>query len=130
MSSHGERNHAARILVWAAAIGAFLAIYFFFDPAGAAWMPKCPVYVLTGLECPGCGTQRALHALLHGNPAEAWKHNALLMISLPVIIWMIWLETQRTRRPAIYASFYRPATIYIIGAAIVAWFIVRNWVLH
>lgn len=129
MNESGRRT-SGHALIWGGVVLAAMLVYFFFDPAGAAWMPKCPVYVLIGLECPGCGTQRALHALLHGHPAEAWSHNAMLIISLPLIIWMIWLETQRTRRPRLYASFYRPATIYIIGAAIVGWFIIRNWVLR
>lgn len=116
-------------LIRGGVLAAICLIYFFFDPAAAAWMPKCPLHELTGLECPGCGTQRALHALLHGHIADAFSYNALLIISLPLIAWMVWLETQRMRRPALYAAFYRPLTIYIIAAVIVAWFVVRNFLI-
>ncbi|MDE7397749.1 MAG: DUF2752 domain-containing protein, partial [Muribaculum sp.] len=38
-------------------------IYAVFDPT-LPWFPKCLFRQLTGLECPGCGSQRAIHALL------------------------------------------------------------------
>lgn len=46
-------------------------VYFFFDPAGSRLFPRCPFLSLTGLRCPGCGSQRALHSLLHGEIARA-----------------------------------------------------------
>ena len=40
----------------------------------------CPFYELTGLYCPGCGSGRALTALLHGHVREAPGHNPLLFL--------------------------------------------------
>jgi hypothetical protein len=34
-------------------------------------MPKCPFKMITGFSCPGCGIQRALYAIMHGNIKEA-----------------------------------------------------------
>ena len=42
-------------------------VYFTFDPAQEAYFPRCTFLTLTGYQCPGCGSQRALHALLHGD---------------------------------------------------------------
>ena len=50
------------------AVGA--AILYLRDPTGNAFFPKCMVYSATGLYCPGCGTQRALHHLLHARIAR------------------------------------------------------------
>ncbi len=106
------------------ALGALL--YFLVDPGESALMPKCIFKALTGLDCPGCGSQRALHALLHGHLLEALRMNALLVLMLPLIGFMIWLETVRKSRPRLYASFYRPWVIWSVGGVIAAWFIVRN----
>lgn len=49
--------------------------------AGAAvfWAPGCPVRDWTGLKCPGCGSGRAMAALLRGDPGSAFYWNALLL---------------------------------------------------
>lgn len=43
----------------------------------------CPVHAITGYNCPGCGTQRAIHYLLKGNPKAAWQANPLTLIAIP-----------------------------------------------
>ena len=41
---------------------------------------QCPFYALTGLYCPGCGSGRAVYALLHGRLAESFRYQPLLYI--------------------------------------------------
>ncbi|MBX2895302.1 MAG: DUF2752 domain-containing protein [Cyclobacteriaceae bacterium] len=48
--------------------------------------PKCPFLFFTGLQCPGCGSQRAVHHLLNAEVKEAFSLNPLLVISIPYII--------------------------------------------
>jgi hypothetical protein len=43
---------------------------------------------VTGLDCPGCGAQRALHQLLRGHFIAAIRLNAMFVISLPLLAWM------------------------------------------
>lgn len=45
----------------------------------------CPFHAITGLRCPGCGSQRALHALLHGDLSTTFKMNALWILAIPVM---------------------------------------------
>jgi len=37
-----------------------------------------------GAQCPGCGSLRAAHQLLHGNLQQAWALNKPLIIGLPL----------------------------------------------
>ncbi len=55
--------------------------------------PLCPVSVLTGLPCPGCGMARAVVALARGDVAAALAENAVglplfagLLVALPVLV--------------------------------------------
>lgn len=68
-------------------IALVLCLYFFFDPSAAGFFPPCPVKKFTGLECPGCGSQRAFHALLHLRLAEAFRFNPLAFAAVPFVIY-------------------------------------------
>ena len=68
----------AGIVLGATAVGAG-AMVFFFNPSTHGFYPVCMFHALTGLNCPGCGTTRALYALLHGNLLLALKDNALFI---------------------------------------------------
>lgn len=60
-----------------------------FDPnAAGSVLPPCPFLALTGWLCPGCGSTRALHALLHGDVAQAMSMNPLLVVAMPLLAWM------------------------------------------
>jgi hypothetical protein len=52
-------------------------VLYVFDPATTSWFPACPFRALTGWSCPGCGTLRALHALLHLDIQSALRANAI-----------------------------------------------------
>lgn len=100
--------------------------YYMFDPADCRFMPQCIFHRLTGLQCMGCGSQRMIHALLHGNIEGAFAANAFAMIISPFLIFMIWTETQRTRRPRLYKKVFSPAVMTIVIILMVLWLIVRN----
>ena len=58
-----------------------IVIYYFADPTQGL-LPKCPFYFITGLYCPGCGSQRAIHALLHGDGGMAMAYNPLFVLAV------------------------------------------------
>jgi hypothetical protein len=68
------------------AAAGFLLLYFV-DPARSRLLPVCPTYLLTGIYCPGCGTTRMLHSLLHLRLVEAFDHNVLMVFLLPVVLY-------------------------------------------
>ena len=72
-----------------AAAGVAALVLFLFDPARCALYPVCMFHQMTGLDCPGCGSLRALHQLLHGHFGSALHFNALAVLSLPFFGWLI-----------------------------------------
>lgn len=101
-------------------------VYFTFDPAQTAYFPRCTFLTLTGYQCPGCGSQRALHALLHGDIIAAWHHNAALLVAIPVVLIYLVGELKRTSWPRFYRAISHPAIICTLLAAIILWWIGRN----
>lgn len=77
--------------VGAAALGV-VALVAARDPARGGY-PPCPFRLATGLDCPGCGTLRALHALAAGDLGAAVGLNALVVLALPFVVWayLAWL---------------------------------------
>jgi Protein of unknown function (DUF2752) len=63
------------------------AILFCFDPSSYSFYPICLFHRFTGLLCPGCGSLRAMHQLLHGNISAGFHFNPLLVIALPMFAW-------------------------------------------
>ncbi len=103
-----------------------IAFYYrFHDPAAGA-VPQCIFKRLTGLECPGCGSQRALHAVLNGDFSAAWHYNAILFFLMPVaaLYGFAALDIAASRR--LRRHIEHPVAIAIIAAAIIIWWFIRN----
>lgn len=83
-STAPSTSRPASRLGWMAVAVAGVLILFFFDPARAGFYPPCLFHKLTGLQCPGCGSLRALHHLLHGELLTALQLNALLVVGVLV----------------------------------------------
>lgn len=113
---------------WASgSVMALLAgIYYIFDPTHLALFPKCPFLLLTGLKCPGCGSQRAIHSLLHLDFATAFQYNMLLVSSLPLVTILIYGEIHRKSNPCLYAHIHNVKGMYFYLGVVISWWIVRN----
>ena len=84
--SAGNRRSWVWWLLAVVLVACALAFYYFINPSLALWFPRCPIKFLTGFSCPGCGGQRATHALLHGNVGEALSYNYFYIIAIPFVI--------------------------------------------
>lgn len=86
-----ERPWVAPVIVGALAL-AGTAVLAVVDPTGTD-VPLCPLHALTGLDCPLCGSLRAVHALTRVDLGAAFDHNVLFTASIPALVlcWAIWL---------------------------------------
>jgi hypothetical protein len=67
-------------------------VYAHYNPEDYRFFPKCPVYMLTGYKCPGCGSQRAFYHLFQGNFMTAFRHNPLVLLLVPYMLLGIYVE--------------------------------------
>jgi hypothetical protein len=95
------------------------------DPrhGGNLW-PRCPFHALTGLDCPGCGSLRALRSLLEGDVVAAAGFNVLVVVALPVLIaaWLRWAAG----RPLAVRGVIVQWLPWLVGA----WWVARNLPWH
>ena len=76
------------------------------DPEDSVYSPKCVFYLLTGLN--------------------AFRHNALLVLSIPFLALMCFSWMMRRRFPVLYERLNGRVTVWTVFAVIIAWWIVRN----
>lgn len=115
-------------LPWAIAIGlaASVSVLFFFDPVRWPFYPRCFLHEATGLLCPGCGSLRALHQLLHGHLAAAVHFNPLLVVSLPLLAWQALRLALRYPAGRAAPLSIRPAWLCAALAVLVVFTVLRN----
>lgn len=126
---HPSALHVAAAVVAAllllGALAALAAYYYCADPSEGAGL-ACTFKALTGYDCPGCGAQRALHALLHGQPAQAWRFNPFIFFAVPIAAAYIVIEALRRRHPRLHAAVTDYRVTICIVITIVAYWIGRN----
>ncbi|MBS1820807.1 MAG: DUF2752 domain-containing protein [Acidobacteria bacterium] len=124
--THSRAALLLRAAVPVALLAFVAAILLRFPPAQYSFYPQCPIHHYFGILCPGCGTTRALAALLHGNLGEALRLNALTMLLLPIAIGYAFAGYSRllARRPG-WPQPPRPA-IYATLAVAIAFTLARN----
>ncbi|PPS74296.1 hypothetical protein BV882_11575 [Streptomyces sp. 46] len=92
------------------------------DPTRPGRFPACPFRATTGFDCPGCGSLRALHELVHGHLAAAADYNLLLVAFLPCAA-AVWLRAVTGRaRPRVLPKWSAPVTVIML----VVWAVIRN----
>ena len=101
-------------------------VLFCFDPRQYHFYPICFLHRITGLLCPGCGALRALHQLLHGHLAAAFRFNPMLVLSLPLLFWLgaTYGLRRATNPPASLAL--RPLWLWLILTVVLVVSVLRN----
>lgn len=97
------------------------------NPGENRWFPPCPFKYLTGWYCPGCGSTRALHHMLHGRLAAAFGYNPLMVSSVPFLLFngLGRMLPARKRRLFDEANL-SPAAIVCILVCVVLFGVLRN----
>ncbi|HEU4876181.1 MAG TPA: DUF2752 domain-containing protein [Pyrinomonadaceae bacterium] len=103
------------------------AYLFVFEPGKTGFFPACPFRLLTGFTCPGCGTTRALHEILHGDFAAAFVLNPVLLLAIPFLVFALLRYSVIVMRGGVPRPNALPAPfIYVIFVVIVSFWIFRN----
>ena len=97
-------------------------VVYTYPPAEHTFYPRCVFKSLTGYECPGCGSTRAAHALLHGRVGEAFRHNPFIFAFAAVVACAL-PSLVRGRQPDFMT---RPWFGWTSVVVIVGWWVGRN----
>jgi hypothetical protein len=122
---------AVRRWAWLLALTATLVagawVLYAHDPVRAGFFPRCLIYTWTGYHCPGCGSTRATHHLLHGRVWAAFRYNPLLVLTLPFFAYEFGRLVVRTVRPRPFLwKAVHPLRIWAPTALIIAFWVARN----
>jgi hypothetical protein len=96
-----------------------------YDPATNPLFPPCIWRAATGWLCPGCGSARAIHALVHGHIAIAFYTNPLAVAAMPAAAVDV---VQRWRCHGSALTYcVRPGFVRALAGAIVLFGLFRNF---
>ncbi|MGI8718529.1 MAG: DUF2752 domain-containing protein [Lapillicoccus sp.] len=129
VATHPPAGGGVRGLVLPAAVvaaaSAGAAYLYAVDPHEPGHYPPCPFLALTGYWCPGCGSARALHALLRGDLGTALVHNPATPLVLGYLLWTFvsWTRWRVTGRARQLAPAWR---LHVAWVAIIAFWVLRN----
>lgn len=99
------------------------------NPEGGGRYPPCVFNEITGLHCAGCGSTRAAYALTHLDVGTAFRKNALLVITLPLLLAGIviegaaWLLGDRYRGPRVRLNYFWACSLPVV---VFGYWILRN----
>ncbi|MEP6570342.1 MAG: DUF2752 domain-containing protein [Acidobacteriota bacterium] len=127
MSLNGTVNkRLTALLIWLSiALGA--TYLFIFEPGKTGFFPACPFRTLTGFTCPGCGSTRGLHRLVHGDLVGAFEFNPLMVLVLPFLIYaLVRYTTAAVSGRPLQKHYLKPRYIWMLFGVIMSFWIFRN----
>ncbi len=108
----------------------FLAValyYFFLNPYQQTdFFMSCPFYKITGYQCPGCGSQRAFHELLHFHFFEAFKQNALFVLGIPYVLLIFYANFNKEKHQKLRQVLVGNKTLLILLIVAILFGVLRN----
>ena len=114
------------IAIWSL-LAAGAAYLFVFEPGKTGFFPICMFRFFTGFTCPGCGTTRALHQILHGHFLTAFTLNPLFIIAIPFLLFAFLRYSMTVMRGGVPRPNALPASyIYAIFFVVLSFWIFRN----
>ncbi|WFN92197.1 DUF2752 domain-containing protein [Gordonia sp. LUNF6] len=104
-----------------------VAVWFGDPTTPGGYLPPCPTKLLLHIDCPGCGSTRALYCLLHGDIPAALHYNAVgvlafVLIAAAFVSYTIGLWKGRRIRSWQHWRYAPVVTLVVVAA----WFVVRN----
>lgn len=99
------------------------------DPHDSGSWGYCPYKMLTGKDCPGCGSLRAVNDLTHGHLVAAASSNLLFVLMVPVaaLMWAGWARRSWLGLPSPTRSPGVVRATWVAAAAVTVVFtVLRN----
>ena len=114
------------IAIWSVLL-AGSAYLFMFEPGKTGLFPVCLFRFLTGYQCPGCGSTRAMHQLLHGHFVAAFELNPFFLVAIPFLLYALIRYSVVVMRGGVPAHNRLPAPyIYALFFVVLSFWIFRN----
>lgn len=102
-------------------------VYFKYNPAIQNGFPQCLFFRVTGWQCPSCGSQRAVHCLLHGEWKQAFMYNPFLFVTVPYLIGLIYSSCADNKIAKVMRSvFLNGIIVKLFVFMFFLWWIIRN----
>ncbi len=86
---NGGKKYLLIFAIFAAIFAGLVYLYFNDPNLPNSKTPDCIFYRLTSLKCPGCGSTRALYALLHLNFKESFMQNPFVLLFVPFFVFAV-----------------------------------------
>jgi len=100
---------------------------FIFEPGRSGFFPVCLFRAATGYDCPGCGSTRGFHALLHGDLLTAFRFNPFMVIALPFLCYVLLRHTNAVmRNQPINRNRLNAKYIWMLFFVVLSFWIFRN----
>ena len=121
------RGRLRAVLLWTAGLGAAGVLYALIVYRTGFGIP-CPVHLLTGLRCPGCGVTRMTLRLLQGDLHGAFLQNRAVLSLMPLGLYVAlsWAVGYVRHADRLLHGGAKAAALAIIGVLLV-FGIVRNF---
>lgn len=109
----------------------FAALYLLWVNATGLGIP-CPIHLLTGLRCPGCGMTRAFVSLCHFHFHQAFRYNILSVTLVPLLAVLLLIRENRYIRTGKYdaasakISFAEKILLFLMLLSAFLYGILRN----
>jgi Protein of unknown function (DUF2752) len=111
------------VLALAGSVATYVSLV---SPLAPGHYPTCPFLMVTGWYCPGCGSLRALHELVHREIWSAIGYNLFAVVMVPLLAYW-WLRWVRRRSLATGPAPLAAAWLgWLLLASLVVFWIVRN----
>lgn len=113
----GDREHVLYwISIWAIVIAGviYLAQLWFVNYVNQPDLMKCPLKIMVGIPCPGCGGTRAIVSLLKGQFLSSLYYNAFATYGCVIYgVFFLTQTMQRVTRGRIQGMKYRHRYLWI-----------------
>ena len=87
---------------------------------------SCPFYQISGYQCPGCGSQRAFHELLHLRIFEAIKQNVLFVLAIPYVLLIYYTSFHQEKYRKLRQMLMGNKTLLILLVVAILFGVLRN----